>query len=385
VQVLAAMQGTDAVDMSLTHLFMLRREQGRIAEIVEFAEAALADRPGLRALQAALVLADLEAGHELAASKRFAALTRRGISLPRDFTWTAGMFVLAEVTARLGEGEPAAALYAELAPYAGRIVVVGMGGAVLGASDRALGQLALLGERFDDADDHFTKAVALEQRLGAHALVARSRYWQARALLARRDPRVAQADRLLSLVVDDADALGMTRLADETRALMSTGDTVLTTVLFTDIVGSTAAATRLGDASWRAVLDDHDRFVRSELRRYGGTEVQYTGDGFLAAFDSPVRAVRCGLAIVHGAHHTGVEVRAGVHTGECQRRGDDLAGLAVHVGARVAAQAGAREVFVSRTVADLLAGSGLRFQTRGRHELKGVDGTVELLSLDEPV
>ena len=256
---------------------------------------------------------------------------------------------------------------------------------MLGASDRALGQLALLGERFDDADVHFRNAVQLEQTIAARPLVARSRYWQARALLARPDPRIPQADRLLSLVVDDADALGMTRLADETRALMSTEGTVLTTVLFTDIVGSTALAGRLGDVSWRALLDNHDTFVRSELRRYGGTEVQYTGDGFLAAFDSPIRAVRCGLAIVHGANDIGVEVRAGVHTGECQRRGDNLAGIAVHVGARVAAKAGAREVFVSRTVADLLAGSGLRFQTRGQHELKGVDGTVELLSLDEPV
>ena len=113
MQLLAPVRGADDIDTSLTHFFVLRREQGRIAEIMEFAEAALAERPGLRALEAALVLADLEAGNELAGRERFAALTRRGISLPRDFTWSAGMFVLAEVLARLGEGGPAAGLYAE--------------------------------------------------------------------------------------------------------------------------------------------------------------------------------------------------------------------------------------------------------------------------------
>ncbi len=384
LQMLAATRGGENIDMSLTHLFILRREQGRIDEVMEFAETALANRPALRALGAALVLADLECGDELGARRRFAAFTRAGVALRRDITWTTGTFVLAEVVSRLGVRDRAPELYAELVPYAGRIVVVGVGGAVLGASDRALGQLALVMGRFDDADAHFRNAVDLEQRLGARALVARSRYWQARGLLERAEPQIAEADRLLSLVGDDADALGMRRLADDARTLMSSGDTVLTTVLYTDIVGSTALATRLGDGKWRALLDDHDEFVRAELQRYGGTEVQYTGDGFLAAFESPVRAVRCGIAIVRGADRIGVEVRAGVHTGECQRRGANLAGLALHVGARVAAEAGAREVFVSRTVADLVTGSGLRVHTRGPYELKGVDGTVELFAVDEP-
>jgi class 3 adenylate cyclase len=156
-------------------------------------------------------------------------------------------------------------------------------------------------------------------------------------------------------------------------------DRVLKTVLFTDIVDSTATAGRLGDARWREVLDAHDRIVRRELERYRGTEVNTTGDGFLAAFDGPARAIRCAHAIVDAVAATGVRVRAGLHAGECEVRGDDLAGMAVHIGARVAGLAGAGEVVVSSTVRDLVAGSGLGFDDLGEHELKGVPDRWRLL------
>jgi class 3 adenylate cyclase len=156
-------------------------------------------------------------------------------------------------------------------------------------------------------------------------------------------------------------------------------DRVLKTVLFTDIVDSTATAGRLGDARWREVLDSHDRIVRRELDRHRGTEVNTTGDGFLAAFDGPARAIRCAHAIVDAVAATGVRVRAGLHAGECEVRGTDLAGMAVHIGARVAAHAGAGEVVVSSTVRDLVAGSGLTFDDLGEHDLKGVPDRWRLL------
>jgi class 3 adenylate cyclase len=151
-------------------------------------------------------------------------------------------------------------------------------------------------------------------------------------------------------------------------------DRMLATVLFTDIVGSTERAAAMGDHRWRELLDAHDTAVRRELVRGGGREIKTTGDGFFAAFDGPARAVRCAQAITVNARGLGLDVRAGVHTGECEVRGDDLAGIAVHIGARVAALAGAGEVLVSSTVRDLVAGSGLEFSERGVQRLAGVPG-----------
>jgi class 3 adenylate cyclase len=154
---------------------------------------------------------------------------------------------------------------------------------------------------------------------------------------------------------------------------------VLKTVLFTDIVGSTDLASTLGDRQWRETLDKHDQAVRVELDRYRGQEVNTTGDGFLACFDGPARAIRCAQAIIASAPHLGINVRAGLHTGECELRGTDLAGIAVHIGARVATLAGAGEVLVTSTVRDLVAGSGIVFTDFGRYGLKGVPGEWELL------
>jgi class 3 adenylate cyclase/pimeloyl-ACP methyl ester carboxylesterase len=154
----------------------------------------------------------------------------------------------------------------------------------------------------------------------------------------------------------------------------------LATVLFTDIVDSTRRAESLGDRRWRDLLDAHDALVRGELTQFGGREVSRSGDGFLATFDGPVRAIRCAQAIVSGAHDLDLEVRTGLHTGECERRGDDIAGLAVHIGARVAATAGPGDVLVSSTVKDLVLGSGIEFDDRGMHTLKGVEGEWHLFA-----
>jgi pimeloyl-ACP methyl ester carboxylesterase len=151
-------------------------------------------------------------------------------------------------------------------------------------------------------------------------------------------------------------------------------DRVLATVLFTDIVGSTERAVELGDRRWRELLSSHDAAVRRELERFRGREVDTAGDGFLAAFDGPARAVRCALSAGDAVRQLGVEIRAGIHTGECELDGPKIRGIAVHTGARIASLAGPGEVLVSQTVKDLVAGSGLAFDDRGAHALKGVPG-----------
>ncbi|HEU5213370.1 MAG TPA: adenylate/guanylate cyclase domain-containing protein, partial [Gaiellaceae bacterium] len=178
-------------------------------------------------------------------------------------------------------------------------------------------------------------------------------------------------------IVDAVEAfIGRERAAEPTA-------TVLGTVLFTDIVGSTERAAELGDARWRDVLSRHNALVRTQLDHYRGQEVDTAGDGFFATFDGPARAIRCACALTSALHdELGLDVRAGVHTGECELVGDKVAGLAVAIGARVAARAEAGEVLVSSTVKDLVAGSGITFEDRGDAALKGVPGEWRLYAVE---
>ena len=163
----------------------------------------------------------------------------------------------------------------------------------------------------------------------------------------------------------------------------SGAERVLATVLFTDIVGSTDRAALLGDERWRDLLDRHDQGVRIQIERFRGREVKTVGDGFVATFDGPGRAIGCALAIRETLDAFNIEVRAGIHTGEIEVRGEDVAGMAVHIGARVSALAGPGEVLVSSTVKDLLVGSSIAFSERGVHELKGVPGTWRLFAVGD--
>jgi class 3 adenylate cyclase len=156
---------------------------------------------------------------------------------------------------------------------------------------------------------------------------------------------------------------------------------VLATLLFTDIVGSTDRAAHLGDKRWRDLLDRHDQRVRAEIARFRGREVNTMGDGFVATFDSPSRAIECALAIREALNASDIGVRAGIHTGEVELRGNDVAGIAVHIGARVSSLAGPGEVLVSSTVKDSVVGSNAGFEQRGEHELKGVPGTWRLFAV----
>jgi class 3 adenylate cyclase len=185
---------------------------------------------------------------------------------------------------------------------------------------------------------------------------------------------------------------GLQRALDETETFLRDAweagaweepepDRVLSTILFTDIVGSTERAAVLGDRAWHELLERHHELVRRQLVRFRGREVNTAGDGFFASFDGPARAIRCAEAIIEGVHALGLEVRAGLHTGECELLDGKVAGIAVHTGARVASHAAPGEVLVSSTVKDLVAGSGLVFADRGPHELKGVPGEWRLYAV----
>ena len=183
-------------------------------------------------------------------------------------------------------------------------------------------------------------------------------------------------------VVFDADRFG-----DEVESFLTgrrpatTYDRVLSTVLFSDIVGSTEKASSLGDRQWRQLLDQHDLVMRREIENSGGRYVKSTGDGVLATFDGPARGVGCGRRLHDALEPLGIDVRVGLHSGEIEIRGDDIGGIAVHIGARVSAQAGSGQVLVSRTVTDLVAGSGLEFEDQGEYALKGLPGTWQLYAV----
>jgi class 3 adenylate cyclase/pimeloyl-ACP methyl ester carboxylesterase len=191
-------------------------------------------------------------------------------------------------------------------------------------------------------------------------------------------PASTESDGLEGLFAPIIDLVE--RLVTGGTVAQSTGR-ILATVLFTDIARSTEMATEMGDDRWRSMLDRHEALLRAYVDAHGGRVVKMMGDGALSVFDGPARAIRSAQAFIQATGDLDIQVRAGLHTGECEPVGDDLAGLAVHIGARVAAQAQPGEVWVSRTVCDLVAGSGMRFNARGTHELKGVPGPWELYSL----
>ena len=198
-----------------------------------------------------------------------------------------------------------------------------------------------------------------------------------------------EGSRFVALPGQDMMIFGQREIVFDEVAEFVTGtrpptdvDQILVSVLFTDIVGSTERAASMGDQRWRGLLDRHDQIVREQLRIFRGREINTTGDGFVVSFDGPARAIRCGKAVIDATRAQGIDLRAGLHTGECQMRGDGLGGLAVHIAARVSSLAQPGEVLVSSTVKDLVIGSGIGFQDRGEHELKGVPGSWRLFSVE---
>ena len=214
-------------------------------------------------------------------------------------------------------------------------------------------------------------------RAGDHDVnVAEGRYLASK-IPGAKFVELAGADHWISAGDTDAIADEIEEFLTGTRPTLES-DRVLATVLFTDIVGSTERTAELGDRRWRDLLGAHDAAVRRELERFRGREVDTAGDGFLATFDGPARAVRCAISAGEAVRELGLEIRAGIHTGECELDGRKIRGIAVHTGARIASLAGSGEVLISHTVKDLVAGSGLEFEDRGVYELKGVPGEWRL-------
>ena len=195
--------------------------------------------------------------------------------------------------------------------------------------------------------------------------------------------RVEDAAAIGRAAFPQATGLGAAQLVELASDLLdrAEGGSVVATVMVTDIVGSTERAAALGDLAWSELLARHHAAVRREVARFGGREIDTAGDGFLVTFDSPARAVRCAVAVVDAVAGLGTAVRVGVHTGECRRAGAKLTGLAVHIGSRVASEAGPGEVFVSGTVTELVAGSGIRFVERGERQLRGVPGSWRVFAV----
>jgi len=252
------------------------------------------------------------------------------------------------------------------------------------ADDLCLGYLLMAGNENSAAVERLAEARAAYKNMPcpsreAEALLAMSN------LLWRSD-RVVDSLNVARDAGGIADRIGAVALSRRAAELVKVAETpsVLVTVMFTDIVGSTERLSALGDRAWKSVLERHNSLVRRELLRWNGREIDFTGDGFLAAFDSPTSGVRCALAVRDSLAAAGIQIRVGLHTGECQVNGANLAGLAVHIAARVNALAGPGEVLVSGTVHDVLIGSALSFADRGTHELKGVPGLWRLAAVSAP-
>jgi class 3 adenylate cyclase len=309
-----------------------------------------------------------------------------------------------DIVERILEGTWAPGTHAFVTPDLARAL------AEQGAADRLRGFLAVVGE-LTERDPSRHNHAALELCRGSlsalredHA-AALDAYRAAHALYAAMPCPARDAEALLGLARTQQSAGHRTaaaaaassareiavrlqsppllRAADELLR-RGQGESVLTTVLVTDIVASTERAARVGDRAWRDLLERHHAIVRHQLDRHRGHEVDTAGDGFLARFDSPARAIHCAQAIVQALASVGIGVRTGIHTGECEVVGDRLAGIAVHTAARIAATAGAGEVVVSSTVRDLVAGSGIAFDDRGSHPLRGVPGEWRLFAVTAP-
>jgi DNA-binding NarL/FixJ family response regulator len=287
-----------------------------------------------------------------------------------------------QVVGEAEDGEAALRMAAELAPD---VVLMdirmprmdGLEATRRIVQDRQLDRTRIVILTTFDVDEYVFEAL----RVGASGFLVKDTEPE---LLLQGVRAVARGDALLSP--------GVTRrligafAAQEASAFPSGSDPdrILATVMFSDIVSSTEQAAQVGDRRWREVLDRHDELVRELLAAHGGQEINTTGDGFLALFDAPARAIRCAVAIRDQLRALGIELRIGLHAGEVELRGDDVGGIAVHIGARVTASAAAGDVVVSSTVRDLVVGSGIGFLDRGRHALKGVPGQWQLFAVADP-
>jgi class 3 adenylate cyclase len=378
----------------------LRGEQGRIDELEELLKRSAAESPGFTPTRCGIAFLYARAGRHTEAKLEFEFLAVDDFArIRRDWNWLGSIALLSDVASFLNDKPRAAVMYSLLLPFAGRSATLGWGDIYYGPITHYLALLATTMQLFDRAQVHFEAAIRWNLKLGARPSLARSKLRYAAMLLERGDfgdPEhaaelanevyVTAQSLKMKMLVDEAkemnarakSAVSVQKAASKHRRLSSTdgsasrSGTILATFLFIDLVASTEKVAELGDRLWANRLSEYYRIVRENLAKHGGREVNTAGDGFLAAFDTPARAVRCAALVREGLQSISLEARFGVHAGECELVGDDFAGLAVHIGARVAAMAGSGELLVSSTVRDLMVGSDVTFVDRGLRKLKGL-------------
>ena len=377
---------------------LIRFEQHRMGELEPILRAYVEQYPVLDVARSGLALAYVEAGREAEARVQFEYLARDDFSaLRRDWNWLATMSILSTLCVFIRDSEHAARIYDLMLPYAERIAMVGWTEVCYGSVSRYLGNLAALMHRYDDAQRHYETAIAVNARLGARGWLAHSQHEYAAMLLERGwDQDRDRANALNDQAIAAADLLGMRTLQESARALKTAhgavrrhrlrraGDAIrtLVTVLFIDIVGSTGHVSRLGDRKWSGELGKFYSIVRKSLAAFRGREISNPGDAFVAVFDAPAEAVAAAFDIRTAVSSLGLQVRAGLHCGECEWVGDQAAGIALHIGARIATTAAPDEVLVSSTVRDLVSGSGIVLTDTGLHRLRGVPEEWRLYRVD---
>jgi class 3 adenylate cyclase len=330
-------------------------------------------------------------------------------AIPRDWNWLYNMCGLAVLCLALQDRERSTGIYQFLLPYAHRNLTAGWGDFAYGCVSRFLGMLAGIMDMTTEAERHFEQALQFDDRMGARPWAAYTRYEYARMLLTRGNTGdLEHALKLLEESLEVASAIGMQPLERRVNALIAEaggphvsasymtpgsralatvgGDSqrVVATILFVDIVSSTQHVTKLRDRQWVELRRRFLVLIRKELAGFGGHEISTAGDGMLAIFDQPAAAIHCAFAMSEGVQKLGLQMRAGIHTGECELVDGDALGIAVHIGARVASNATAAEVLVSGTVRDLLTGGDIRFTDRGSYALKGIPGEWRLYAAGLP-
>ena len=333
-------------------------------------------------------------------------------AIPRDWNWLANFCWLALVCIGVNDTERAGLIYRCLLPYAGRNVTIGWGDMSYGCVGRFLGMLAWKIGKFEEAQTHFEHALRFEQRMGSRLWAAYTQFEYGRMLVKRNHTGDREAAlHLIRESLNAASDIGLKLLEMRAAALIaktygpesirspaplavsefrsrvaSSGkgqrQRIVATIMFVDIVSSTERVTEMKDRRWTDVRSRFFELLRKELTSVGGREIQTVGDGMLAIFDQPAAAIRAAFAMSEGAQNLGLQMRTGIHTGECEIIEGDIAGIAVHIGARVAACAGADEVVVSSTVRELMAGGDTKFKELGRRVLKGVPGEWTLYAVE---
>jgi eukaryotic-like serine/threonine-protein kinase len=381
-----------------TQISLIRREQNRFSELEPMIKGYAVQFPELIFARCALAFCYSEIARAEDAQFYFEQLAQNDFSrIRRDVSWLACMALLSETCVSLGDTRRAEILYGQLLPFASNHASLDMY-VSYGPVALYLGMLATNLSKFEAAEEHFQDALSLTAQSGARPWHARAKYRYAQMLANRsnagdREKAIDLAESALASAkslamstleqrVKELDpVLGSDKRSKAIARLLGQHGRTLATIMFLDIVDSTVHASAAGDASWTATLDSYYALIRSQLKQFDGVEINTFGDDYFALFKNSANAVRCASSICRQVRDFGIEIRAGLHTGECELREGKVSGIAVHIGARVVRFAGSGEVVVSSTVKDVTSGAGFDFDDRGSHELKGVPGTWRLFAL----